>query len=985
MITAIDPLFEEIENLVQQMDEAAENENETVRTAPLPYGSFHDPSGGLAATGKALAAFVGQQRVGEPSNALTCRRTRPAMEMSNEATQQEMEKVPQDRTDELIRLRAQVADLESRFRAHEQAKDSAIASLTAGYGKLNEQVVKITGDVTTELQATSDQTKEFVTQVGRIKNESTQAVGVAKKDAEDVKTMADAVNKENHELTKTIRDLDKQQMDVPAGQIIWVSLPNKTVWINRGRADGLQRQTKFTVYSADSNNAAKAVKKGTIEVVSIDGDHSARARILEDKPDNPIIAGDKVFSALWSPGQRNHFALTGIMNLDGDGRNQLSVVRGLIMQNGGEVDAWLDEQGHKHGRITADTRFIVIGDAPDKSSQEFVKNHGDILRDAERYQVHKMTLSDFRQQMNYQKSSSITHFASGTAPSNVDKQHDKQEPLPVEPDTAEVPSWILSGDNRQVPTYQPPVFSNNPAVFYDLVSYAPAMRTNLADVLAVLEAETPADSTAVRSGKIDDGARRLVERARGAGWQSATIADPHGNTPLTIAFDGTGRYRYERTTSAGLREQVICDGASLWHVYPELGIGARRMLSRFHRQDFARLVPWALPPAEDLAHGADVVSVDQRTVAIVPPELAEPPRHHVPMVGGTTSARSPAFRQNRSSVTHLVFAPDGRLAERQLVAMPSNAILSHESYGADGTVDFVGLEKEKAGGTPAPQRKIQLTPCGAPELKPAADLVVLPLPLRSRQQVLAARKLFSDDGYGSWSEDDALAMIAADLASAPAEMKQIIGQRFFRRGDRRLGFYTLLLSTGQTWNPVEKQAFRDGDPLLVDPLADHPNNPLAKYVAAYLASSRPGAPKDLGDPTQTATHDSSFFGQLAEFHDLWDRWRDGRATQGNEFQQQEQCQRALAFIDRGQPPELAWGLLMAVRGALGGAKFNEFVPAIRRFEAVPGLQYAARYERARALLDSGDAIQAQNSSASSLPKRWKRVLCRRSTGVSTTR
>ena len=144
--------------------------------------------------------------------------------------------------------------------------------------------------------------------------------------------------------------LDRQEMDVPSGEITWVSLPNKMVWINRGRADALQRQTKFTVYSAESTNAAKAVKKGTVEVVRIDGDHSAQARILEDKLADPIMAGDKVFTPLWSPGQQNHFALTGIMNLDGDGRNQLNVVRGLINQNGGEVDCWLDEQGHKQGQ-----------------------------------------------------------------------------------------------------------------------------------------------------------------------------------------------------------------------------------------------------------------------------------------------------------------------------------------------------------------------------------------------------------------------------------------------------------------------------------------------------------------------------------------------------------------------------------------------------------------------------------------------------------
>ena len=66
-------------------------------------------------------------------------------------------------------------------------------------------------------------------------------------------------------------------MDIPSGEITWVSLPNKLVWINRGRADSLQRQTKFTVYSADSTNAAKAVKKGTVEVTQIEGDHSAQA------------------------------------------------------------------------------------------------------------------------------------------------------------------------------------------------------------------------------------------------------------------------------------------------------------------------------------------------------------------------------------------------------------------------------------------------------------------------------------------------------------------------------------------------------------------------------------------------------------------------------------------------------------------------------------------------------------------------------------
>ena len=156
------------------------------------------------------------------------------------------------------------------------------------------------------------------------------------------------------------------------------------------------------------------------------------------------MAGDKVFTPLWSPGQQNHFALTGIMNLDGDGRNQLNVVRELIDQNGGEVDCWLDEQGHKQGQITANTRFIVMGDAPDKSSTETIKNHGDILRDAEHYQVHKMTLPDFKQQMGYQKSSSVEHF--GTSAPSVDAGKAPGAPkAPAKPPKAAAPKSDDSG------------------------------------------------------------------------------------------------------------------------------------------------------------------------------------------------------------------------------------------------------------------------------------------------------------------------------------------------------------------------------------------------------------------------------------------------------------------------------------------------------------------------------------------------------------
>ncbi len=71
---------------------------------------------------------------------------------------------------------------------------------------------------------------------------------------------------------------------VPCGEIIWVSQPNRIVWINRGLRDNLTRLLQFQVFSGDTADIAKGVKKATIEVTQITGDHEAQTRILTTTP-----------------------------------------------------------------------------------------------------------------------------------------------------------------------------------------------------------------------------------------------------------------------------------------------------------------------------------------------------------------------------------------------------------------------------------------------------------------------------------------------------------------------------------------------------------------------------------------------------------------------------------------------------------------------------------------------------------------------------
>jgi hypothetical protein len=323
------------------------------------------------------------------------------------------------KSEELKKITNDFNTLQVTFRSREAAKDGAIATLDQGREEEKKRIQKIEEDA---------RSHEATIAAGEVR---TAAVAKTAQDQANVKVInignqletakkqVVTIQGEIKPLIETIRKADKKEMDVPSGEITWVSLPTKTVWINRGRADYLQRGIRFTVYSAESNTAAKAVEKGSVEVTRIVADHQAECRIVDDKFADPMSSGDKIFTAFWSPGQQLHFALCGSMNLDGDGRNQINEAIGLVKSFGGVVDCWLDAQGHRQGAITVSTKYIVNGDPPDKGSQETVKNNGLIQAEATRYQLHNWSLDDFRQKTNYQKSSSLEQFGAGASGGNA--------------------------------------------------------------------------------------------------------------------------------------------------------------------------------------------------------------------------------------------------------------------------------------------------------------------------------------------------------------------------------------------------------------------------------------------------------------------------------------------------------------------------------------------------------------------------------------
>src|SRR5262249_38982930 len=174
--------------------------------------------------------------------------------------------------------------------------------------------------------------------------------------------------------------------------------------------------------------------------------------------------------------------------------------------------------------------------------------------------------------------------------------------------------------------------------------------------------------------------------------------------------------------------------------------------------DLNALVPWALPPVEDFARGADVKLIDERTVAVVPIGSKEQALHWYSVGSGAafSSLISPRWIE-----VHMTFAADGRLAKSPVVLMPKKAVLYRRTCAADGTVKLLGAK-----GKELSVRKMQLAAAeDAPKLSAnTKDLVVLDLPYRTPEHVKKALKI-ENKPYNQLTFKEALPLFAAFVAA----------------------------------------------------------------------------------------------------------------------------------------------------------------------------------------------------------------------------
>ncbi len=221
--------------------------------------------------------------------------------------------------------------------------------------KVKDQDLKIES-VTTDIQETTRKHNEKLRELNDRLATAMTTLDKADRTINELKRKNRALRPENDILAKA------------DGKIIRINSSRGRVTINLGSKHGLRRQTTFSVYDADVSNVATGAVKAKVEITQVDST-SSEARILNETIEDPILAGDQVYTVGWQPGQKLHFALAGDMDIDGDGRCDQKRLRNMIESVGSVVDGYVDGEGNTSGRVTNMTSYLIIGERPTEKSK----------------------------------------------------------------------------------------------------------------------------------------------------------------------------------------------------------------------------------------------------------------------------------------------------------------------------------------------------------------------------------------------------------------------------------------------------------------------------------------------------------------------------------------------------------------------------------------------------------------------------------------
>jgi len=300
--------------------------------------------------------------------------------------------------------KAQVKDFKQKLLATQAQTDAQIAEFKAKADKSVEAKERLSNEFEASRRLINEEKQKIATQLAEQRREIDKLIAKNGADQQELREKITKLGRviEIYKSNSVPTDPYAQPAD---GLIAWVDQREEKVWINLGEEDQLRPQVTFSVYSGDTNDVNAAVSKGSIEVVRILSAHMAEARITNAKAIRPLMEGDKVYSQVWNRGRQVGFAVTGIIDLNGDGTSDLDQLKRIIQINNGKVDAVPSEDGGIEGEMTVDTRYLILGKPPEDSrdlSDTARKSFQKMSAEADTLNIEVIPLDDFLRLMGWQ-------------------------------------------------------------------------------------------------------------------------------------------------------------------------------------------------------------------------------------------------------------------------------------------------------------------------------------------------------------------------------------------------------------------------------------------------------------------------------------------------------------------------------------------------------------------------------------------------------
>jgi len=329
------------------------------------------------------------------------------------------------------------AALDARQVELEKVKAAAKTSVDAAEAKTKQfeaAVGQTSQDLASEREKFKNETaklkkdyEDLAGQLQQARKETEAKVTAAETKVQEAKVYGEKMASIAKGRGEQLNSLTKETLDSIDGHIRSVDQQTGTVYIDLGSADSLRRQVTFNVYPADASEVKKAKKKASIEVTQVLNDHLSEARIIDDNPSDPILPGDLINTPVWSPGEKQHFALAGFIDIDGDGQSDMQLIRNIISMNGGVLDCQVDEKGKRSGELTLNTRYIILGDAPEKGTREVLDAYTKIRSEAEKLGVEKITAKELLSRMGWKNQSKVVRYGIGSNPADFKAKPNENE------------------------------------------------------------------------------------------------------------------------------------------------------------------------------------------------------------------------------------------------------------------------------------------------------------------------------------------------------------------------------------------------------------------------------------------------------------------------------------------------------------------------------------------------------------------------------